>query len=136
MARAALAAPIVSDTIKKMLSRSAVAAASACNAGEDAECNFQWANQTSNWEPASAKDGNLGEVFNALEIVQGLLYPSAKALQTVNGTRAGSDTGNGKTNATSGVQGHVEPQNMGAAMTIPASITVMLAGAIAAVMNL
>jgi mannan endo-1,6-alpha-mannosidase len=86
LARTALAAPIVSGSINKLLSTSAKAAASACSGGSDPSCPLGWT-ADSKWESASAKDGNLGEVFNALGVVQGLLYPSAKALKTAGGAK-------------------------------------------------
>jgi mannan endo-1,6-alpha-mannosidase len=87
----------------------------------------------SKWESASAKDGNLGEVFNALGVVQGLLYPSAKALKTAGGVKAGaSGTTGGAANGTTGANA---PQNTGAAGTFAASITAVFVVAFAAALS-
>jgi mannan endo-1,6-alpha-mannosidase len=130
MARAALAAPIVADSIKNVLSKSAVAAAAACTTGDDPNCKFGWANASSTWEAGSASDDNLGEVFSALELVQGLLYPSAKALKSANGgSGSGGVAGNGTTNAAppgTGLGG--APQNTGAAGSVTASVAMVLGG--------
>jgi mannan endo-1,6-alpha-mannosidase len=132
LARAALAAPIVSGSINKLLSTSAKAAASACSGGSDPSCRLGWT-MDSEWESASAKDGNLGEVFNALEVVQGLLYPSAKALKSAgDGTAGASGTTGGAANGTTGARG---PQSTGAAGTIAASVTAVLAVALAAALS-
>jgi mannan endo-1,6-alpha-mannosidase len=87
------------------------------------------------WESASATEGNLGEVFNALEVVQGLLYPSAKGLKSakVAGATAGNSTQNGGASTTSGVGA---PQHTGAAGSVVASLTAVLAVALAAMLSL
>jgi mannan endo-1,6-alpha-mannosidase len=132
LARTALAAPIVSGSINKLLSTSAKAAASACSGGSDPSCPLGWT-ADSKWESASAKDGNLGEVFNALGVVQGLLYPSAKALKTAGGVKAGaSGTTGGAANGTTGTNA---PQNTGAAGTFAASITAVFVVAFAAALS-
>ena len=118
-----------------MLSTSAKAAANACTSGEDTECSLSWADPDSKWESASAKDGNLGEVFNALEIVQGLLYPSAKGLKTANGAGSGNGSGNGtQSGGASRTSGSGAPQQTGAAVSITASFTMVLAGVFAVVL--
>lgn len=95
MARAALASPVVKDSINKILSTSAQAAAKACTGeGENVKCPFEWTSGKTG-TTATAKDGHLGEVFNALEVIQGLLYPSAKALLTNNSASTGNSTQNG-----------------------------------------
>ncbi|KAF2821627.1 glycoside hydrolase [Ophiobolus disseminans] len=134
IARAAVAAPIVSDTIQKILSRSAAAAASACTATTQMECSFAWANATVTGDSATAKDGNLGEIFNALEMVQGLLYPSAKALNTVNGTVSGKGNGN-ETGNGGKIEGYVE-KGAGAMAAIPVSMMVALVGVATVVISL
>jgi mannan endo-1,6-alpha-mannosidase len=120
MARAALAAPIIADRIKNMLSASAIGAASACTVGEryDAECEFRWANLTEEYDfkGMSARMGNLPEVFNALEVVQGLLYPSAKGWLRAEGVGSGNGTGNG-------TQDGGAPQNTGGAASTAATNT-------------
>lgn len=133
MARAAQAAPNAADTIKKMLSNNAKLAASACTAGtaeNDAECNFAWANATSNWDTASATNGNLGEMFNALEVVQGMLYPSAKALKRADGVPSGNVNASGTGIET---QSAGTPQHTGAATPVAASVSVIIIGAFAVV---
>ena len=136
LARAAISAPIVADSINKVLEASAKGAASACSgSGEDVSCKLSWADANSEWESASAKDGNLGEVFDALEVVQALLYPQAKALATASGN--GQSSGSGSGNATqsggaSGTSSTASPQSTGSAGTIAVSVTAVLAAAFAA----
>jgi mannan endo-1,6-alpha-mannosidase len=134
MVRAALSAPFVADSINKMLSTSAKAAASACTSGQETECSFSWADPNSKWRSASAKDGNLGEVYDVLEIVQGLLSPSAKGLKGVNASGSGNSnsTQNGTASKTSGSGA---PQHTGVASSIATSFTAILAAAFAAVLS-
>jgi mannan endo-1,6-alpha-mannosidase len=133
MARAALAAPIVSESIRKILSASAVAAAGACTDGEDEdpECKLGWIEATSKWESGSANGGNLGEMFNAMEVVQVLLYPGAKALESAPGVGAGNGTQNGgPSNTGTGAP----PANTGAAGSVGVSLSMVLAGIVTAVL--
>ncbi|KAF1840353.1 glycoside hydrolase family 76 protein [Cucurbitaria berberidis CBS 394.84] len=127
-ARAAISAPSVAESINKMIGASAKGAASACDGNdENVSCNLSWIHGESKWS-VSAKDGNLGEVFGALEVVQALLYPQAKALATGNGKGSGSNAGNGtKSGGASGTSGAVSPQSTGSAGTIAASITAVIA---------
>lgn len=131
MARAALVAPIVSEEIKRMLSASAVAAAAACTDGSDPECKLGWTEATSKWEANSAKDGNLGEIFNAMEVVQVLLYPGAKALVSASG--AGNGTQGGKPSPTNS---GAPPQNTNAAGSVGVSFGILMAGVVAALVAL
>jgi mannan endo-1,6-alpha-mannosidase len=134
LARAALAAPIVAEPITKMLSISAKAAAAACTTDKDTACGFSWADPESEWSAATVKDGNLGEVFNALEIVQGLLYPSAKALRSVKG--AGSGNGSATQSGSASKASSSGPaQATGAASTTVASFSAMMLIAFAAVLS-
>jgi mannan endo-1,6-alpha-mannosidase len=117
-----------------MLSISAKSAAAACVTGQDTACSLSWENPESKWTTASAKDGNLGEVFSALEIVQGLLYPSAKALNTAKGS--GGVSGNGtQSGGASKSSGSGAPQHTGAAGSMAVSLAAVLAVAFAAALN-
>jgi mannan endo-1,6-alpha-mannosidase len=134
-ARAALAAPIVAEAINKMLSASAKGAANACTSGDDAECSLSWVDAKSKNGGASAKDGNLGEVYNALEVIQGLLYPSvSKGLKGAagSGTTGGNITQNGGASNTSGSSA---PQQTGTAGSVAVNIVAVLAVAFAAALN-
>ena len=137
LARAALSAAVVAESINTILQTSAKGAASACSgSGEDVSCKFSWAESDSQWETASAKDGNLGEVFDALEVVQALLYPQAKAI--VSGDGQGSGSGNGdatQSGGASGTSGAASPQQTGAAGTTVASITAAFAVVFAVVLS-
>jgi mannan endo-1,6-alpha-mannosidase len=128
-ARAALAAPFAADIIRKILSTSATAAVSGCTTGNanGTECTFSWVNTTDD------QDTGLGEVFNALEVVQVLLYPSAKGFKTTNSTAGGNATQSGGPSRSSGASA---PQNTGAAGTIAASVTVVLAVAFATLLSM
>jgi mannan endo-1,6-alpha-mannosidase len=131
-ARAALAAPIVAESISKTLSASAKGAAKACTSGDDTECSLSWKHSDSS---ASARDGNLGEVYNALEVVQGLLYPSvSKGLKSVNASGAfgGNKTQNGGASNTSSIG---TPQSTGAAGSVAVNTMAVLAVAFAAALN-
>ncbi|KAL1642985.1 hydrolase 76 protein [Didymella pomorum] len=126
-ARAALAAPIVADSIYKTLNASAKAAASSCvvNTSKNVACSFEW-------DTGSAGDTTgLGESLNALQAVQALLWRTANftssasnSTASLNGTTSGSPSG------ASGV-----PQNTGAGSTMAASVTFVLAIAFAAALS-
>lgn len=134
-ARATIAAPFIIDSIKKTLEASAKGAAGACSGdGADVSCKLSWKADSSG-KSASAKDGNLGEVFNAMEVVQALLYPQAKALATASST--GQTSGNATQSGNpSGVLGAPVPQNTNAAGTLAASVTSALVVAFTAAMSL
>ncbi|KAH4179144.1 mannan endo-1,6-alpha-mannosidase [Parastagonospora nodorum] len=137
-ARAALAAPIAADSINKLLTNSAKGAAMACTAGDDPQCSLSWtADNDTDWEWATATDGNIGEVYAALEVMQGLLYPFAKGLK---GASASSSANNATGNSTqgaeaSGVSGAGTPQNTGAAGTLVASTITVFAVAFAVMLS-
>lgn len=136
-ARAALAAPIVSDSINKIFTNSAKAAGLACTAGEDPACSLSWAYSKTNGEGLPAKDGNIGEVYAALEVIQGLLYPTVKGLKSAkgSGSASGSSTSAGNSTQNTGASrasGAAVPQNTGAAGSVVASMTAVLAVAAAA----
>jgi mannan endo-1,6-alpha-mannosidase len=117
-----------------MLSLSAKAAAAACTTDKDTACSLSWADPKSKWPTKTVKDGNLGEVFNALEIVQGLLYPSATALRTAKGT--GGISGNGtQSGSASKVSGTGAVQPTGAAGTIAAGFSMIMVVAFMAVFS-
>jgi mannan endo-1,6-alpha-mannosidase len=131
-ARAALAAPFTADTINNILSTSAKAAASGCTRGNGngAECSFSWVD-TSEQKPG------LGEVFNALEVVQSLLYPSAKGFKTATGGGDGTSGSNAtQSGGASRSSGASSPQKTGAAGTLVASITAVLTVAFATMLSM
>lgn len=132
-ARAVVAAPALAGPLTKKLETSSKAAASACDGDfEDVKCSLAWANPDgSNWTAASAGDGNLNEVFDALQVVQGLLFSQATSNKT--GVAKG-DSGTQKGGA-SGTSGAEAPKETGAAGTIAASVTMVLAMAFAAALS-
>jgi mannan endo-1,6-alpha-mannosidase len=137
LARAALAAPSLVDTdsITRLLGTSAKAAARACTTGNDPKCSLSWSNTTSKWEAGTASEGNLGEVYDALEVVQGLLYPVSKGLRTANGTTSG--TGNSTQNGgASGTPSGNPPQQTNSAGSVVSSIIVVFAVALATALSL
>jgi mannan endo-1,6-alpha-mannosidase len=118
---------MIAGSVNKILTASAKAAANACTS--DAACDFSWTGASGNTDTATASDGHLGEVFNALEVVQALLWPSAKQVQGVvngNATQSASPSG------TSGVK---TPQATGAAGRIEGYLGAVLVSA-ALVMSL
>jgi mannan endo-1,6-alpha-mannosidase len=135
--RATQAAPSVAEPINKMISASAESAAKNCEGSDEkVECRLSWtASSNSSWEAASASDGNLGEVLNALQAVQALLWP------TIDITAAGAGNDSSKstsTNATtsgspSGSSSSASPTGAGA--TLATSFTLVLAVAFAAALS-
>ena len=134
-ARAAVAAPAVAGSLSTMLETSAKAAASACNENDtDVRCQFYLADgDLTISQSATASDGNLAEVFDSMAVVQGLLHPQAKGLLT-NGTASGgaNSTEDEDASNTSSAGG---PEETGAAGTIAASVTAVLAVAFAAALS-
>jgi mannan endo-1,6-alpha-mannosidase len=138
-ARAVLFAPCATQTLRTMLEASAKGAASACEGTDDIQCEFTWLDGGAEWNSlgATASDGNLAELFNSLEVVQGLLYPLAKGLRNVNGTItgghcSGDPTQNKDVSSTSDAG---TPEKTGTASTVAASITAALAVAFAAALS-
>lgn len=132
MARAALASPSNADTINTLLKINAKAAADACTNGDEPKCALRWTVGLKDFA-ASAADGNMGEVFAALEAVQGLLGPSAKAMNTANGSTGSDSTQNA---GPSGASGSGAPQATGAAASVASSMTVIFAIACLAALSL
>ncbi|XP_014561378.1 glycoside hydrolase family 76 protein [Bipolaris victoriae FI3] len=132
-ARAAVAAPTLTGPLTLMLEKSAKGAAKDCSKGQgetgDVACSLSWVDQESMWEYNTASDGNLGEVFSAMEVVQGLLYSQTK-IQGSNVT--GSPVEEGEASKPSDGAGSEGTGAAGAAGTMTASITVVLAAAFAA----
>lgn len=129
-ARAALLAPSIEDLVDSMLGASAKGAANACEGtGEEVKCKLSWTDVDSEWESASAKDGNLGEVFDALAVVQALLYKNAAPMATSNET-----TTVGGTNATTS-GGSAAPESTSSSSKTAFSFTAILAMMFAAVLN-
>jgi mannan endo-1,6-alpha-mannosidase len=130
-ARAALAAPIVAESIGNILSSSAKGAIKSCKGSdEDVACSLTWTQPVAGMQ-LSAKDGNIGEVFSALEVVQGLLYSSvSKDLNVANGsnTSGGNNTKGGDASRTSGVPS----QSTGAAGSVAVNGFAVIAVAFAA----
>jgi mannan endo-1,6-alpha-mannosidase len=97
------------------------------------KCNLSW-KQPGSDDPRSAKDGNLGEVFSALEVVQGLLYSSvSKGLKGANdsGTSGGNNTQSGDASRTSGTPA----QQTGVAGSVAVNAFAVMAVAFMAVLN-
>lgn len=133
-ARAALFAPFAADSITNMLETSANAAAESCEGADDVRCPLNWTDVRAGWESAGASDGNLGEVFNALEVVQGLLYPFATGLKRANGTGVGG--GNSTQNGgVSGAVGAELPESTGGAGTVAVSVMAAFGVAFAAALS-
>jgi len=131
-ARAAIAAPAVTEPLHKILETSAKAAARTCiqaeNRNEETEyvrCASSWAGGFNESDAATARDGNLGEVFSAMEAIQSLLYSSAKTSEP-NVTDDSADK-NSTENGGAGT-----PEKAGGARTRAAGITAVLAVAFAA----
>ncbi|EMD63674.1 hypothetical protein GGP41_005683 [Bipolaris sorokiniana] len=135
-ARAVVAAPTVTGPLALMLKKSAEGAAKSCSKGQgengetgDVACSLSWVDPESRWEHNTASGGNLGEVFSAMEVVQGLLYSQTK-IQGSNAT--GSPVENGEGSKPSDGAGPEGTDATGTAGTMTASITVVLAAAFAA----
>jgi mannan endo-1,6-alpha-mannosidase len=130
-ARAALAAPIVAESIGNLLSSSAKGATKSCKGSdEDVACSLTWTQPMAELQ-MSAKDGNIGEVFSVLEVVQGLLYPSvSKGLKVANGsgTSGGNNTQGADVSRTSGAPS----QSTGAAGSFAVNAFAVIAVAFAA----
>lgn len=110
---------MIAGSVNKVLSASAKAAANACT--NDAACKLSWTDASAYQESATASNGNLGEVFNALEVVQALLWPSSKQVQGVvggNATQSASPSG-----STTGAKA---PQSTGAAGKIGGCLEAVL----------
>lgn len=131
-ARAVIAAPSLAEPLTKKLEASAKAAAGICEeVSEDVKCSHSWDHADS---LETASDGNLGEVFSALAIVQSLLFSKAKPLAS-NGTEAGGGDNATQSGDASGTSGAEVPKETGAAGTIAASVTAVLAVAFAAALS-
>jgi mannan endo-1,6-alpha-mannosidase len=101
-ARAAIAAPSIEKPLREVLRSSAPAAAKTCEGkGEELSCAFQWTENEGEFrrstEPVSG--AGLGEVFDVLEVVQGLLYEKAGSVSnnssdTPSGSPSGGPSGN------------------------------------------
>ena len=135
-ARAAVAAPLVADSINAMISASAKGAVKNCNVRDgDVECRLTWSNSSNDaWGQWSVDAGSLGEVLNALSAVQALLWPTAGLTNgTVNGTSGSGDHNASATGNPSGPSG--APESGGAGSTFAASITFVLALAFATALS-
>jgi mannan endo-1,6-alpha-mannosidase len=136
-ARAAVAASFLAPQITPVLEASAKAAADACIDGQDRyeiQCGLVWDGPMGK---ADAGAGDLSTGFSALEVVQGLLWPGAKSLQTESGSgedggNGGSETQNAGANGTSGA---AVPEKTGAAGVVVGSVTAVLAVAFAAALS-
>lgn len=136
-ARAAQVAPIVRDSLHDLLLASAKGAASNCEgSGDSVACGLNWSNSSESvWEKATAADGNLGETLNALQAIQGLLWPVIDSeAGTANGT-VGSGSPNGTTSGTPSGSSGSAAQPTGAGATLAASLTFILAAAFASALS-
>ncbi|KAJ8110175.1 hypothetical protein OPT61_g6913 [Boeremia exigua] len=118
LARAVFSAPCATKTLATMLENSAKKAVSACDGTEDIRCEFNWSGRKSEWNGprANASYGNLAELFNGMEVVQGLLYLSAKGLRNANGTITGGHCSEPTQN-----EDTPDPEKNGVASTVVAS---------------
>jgi mannan endo-1,6-alpha-mannosidase len=134
-ARAAIAAPFLDSQITPVLEASAKAAVGNCDTSEDPGFEIQCALIWNRDEDAGT--GDLSSLFSALEVVQGLLYPSAKALATANeATNGPTAVGNATQNAgASGTSRAGAPEKTGAAGMVAGSVTAVLAVAFAAALS-
>lgn len=135
-ARAAVAAPLIAESINAMISASAKGAVKNCNIyDDDVECRLTWSNSSNDaWGQWSVKSGSLGEVLNALSAVQALLWPTAGLTNgTVNGTSGSANHNASATGNPSGPSG--VPESKGAGSTFAASITFVLALAFATALS-
>ncbi|KAF2621058.1 glycoside hydrolase family 76 protein [Macroventuria anomochaeta] len=122
--RAAQVAPIVADSIHAMLNASAKGAAKNCESGGDnVVCGLSWSSSSNGTsEQATAADGNLGEVLNALQAIQALLWPTVKFINSTIGTVSPNATTSGSPTGTSD-----GAQHTGSGATLAASFTLVLA---------
>lgn len=128
--RAVAAAPFLAETLVPVIEASANATKSACSTSDgDVECQLSWTGEDTG-DRATAADGNLGEVLNALSAVQGLLYKQAVGVVSGNGTRTGGSDANATQSG-----GAAAPDSTGASSTLAASLTAMLAVAFAVALS-
>lgn len=130
LGRAAQAAPIVTDSIYKTLNATAKAAAASCeDSGNDVACNLYWSSKGID-SSRTAAGGNLGEVLNALQAVQALLWHTVDFSNLTSGSTSPNATTSGSPSGTSGA-----PQSTGAGSIVAASATMVLAVAFAAALS-
>jgi mannan endo-1,6-alpha-mannosidase len=137
--RAAQVAPIVAKPIQTLLLASAKSATNNCEgSGEDVACTFGWAEKSNiTNEQATAGEGNLGEVLNALQAVQALLWYTfdTTAAGAGNQTSSNSSSPNATTSENPlGTSGSIS-QHTGAGATLVSSFTFILAVAFAAALS-
>jgi mannan endo-1,6-alpha-mannosidase len=99
-ARAAQAAPFVSDAIMKMIKASAPVAAKLCTGEHYEDPDMGYVECPFEWSDSNDGDYGLGETHNALQAVTALLWPQAKALVTNNNSTGGSSAGGSTANET------------------------------------
>jgi mannan endo-1,6-alpha-mannosidase len=133
--RAAQAAPLVADSINTLLLASAKGAADNCeSSGDSVACRLSWSGDSA-WEQATAADGNLGEVLNALQAVQALLWSTIDIAGAGNGTSSNSSSPNATASGSpSGTSGNVA-QHTGTGATVAASFTFVLVVAFAVALS-
>lgn len=118
-----------------MLEISAIGATLDCDGdASEVKCGFGWdgAKDARNWtdpdavyQLVSVKDGGLGEVLNALQVTQALLWPQAKALVSNTSGPNATATGGGGTTTTGAAKGAA-----GMLTVSPAVLFVTLLGAL------
>ena len=121
--------PIIAGSLHAIVNASAKGAAKNCEGSSDSvACGLDWStSDNSTYERATASDGNLGEVLNALSAVQALLWPTIEVNRATwsagsNSSASGSPSGTSSNGA----------QHTGAGTTLAASFTFVLAIAFAA----
>lgn len=121
-----------------MLQASAKGAAEQCEGDEkDVTCGLKWFEKDD--EAASTGSGGLdglGETFSAMEVVQALLYPQAKAVTPASGNSGNSTTSpSGTSNSTSSPTGTAAgAAGTGAANKVEFAWVAVFAGAFAMLM--
>ncbi|KAF2202831.1 mannan endo-1,6-alpha-mannosidase [Delitschia confertaspora ATCC 74209] len=117
-ARASVVAPIASVPLRKVLETSAKGAGSNCNGeGKDLSCTHEWQPEAAQGKHTIVS-GKLGEVFAALEVVQGLLYPKASIV-----AKGTTPTGSSNPSSTLSSSGTVSASGTPSGSVVPAQGT-------------
>lgn len=130
-ARAAVAAPPVTDQLRKILEASAKAAAETCDGeGLELTCGVRWTAE--NEETFNVGEDGLSEVYSVFEAVQGLLYADTD-LVSANATPSGSPSGTPSGNQTGNPTPTASPidDNSAAGKMTIAWAGIVLSGALA-----
>ena len=126
-ARAAISAPFVAENITTILRVSAKGAAAGCNVEEEElACNLRW-------NGGGAADSGLGEAFNVLAVVQGLLTKTPLPASSSGNSTATGD----QVTSTSAPSGSAQPaESDGAASALTLSHGLIFAVVVLATVSL